>query len=816
MTAPTPMTAHPRITRSLALLCAFVLSHVADAATLRIFPEHIDIHTLAGSQRVVVTLMDTHGVTSDVTSEAKVTLENTNFVRWQAGVLRPVASGETRLLVQHAGLSAQADVRVRRSVEASGPSFQNEVVPVLMRYGCSSGGCHGATRGKDGFRLSLFGYDPDADHFRLTREFVNRRVNVALPQDSLLLKKSAGTVPHGGGKKLTPADANFELLREWIASGAPKSPADEAHMSSVRVFPSDLTLDAAGQNHRIVVMGSFTDGSQRDVTHLSVLESSDDSIASVTRDGVVSSHRRGEAFISVRLPSGISGVRVDVVPGQQEPTALAQAWNFIDEAVYARLSKLRMTPADVCSEDDFVRRVFIDTIGLLPTLEEYEFFKNDTRSDKRAKLVDRLLARPEFTDLWTMKWGERLQARSIVSASASHQKATVRYTEWLRRQIESDTPMNEIIHRLVAAKGTWIENPETNFYRERDPKVLMENMAQLFLGARIQCAQCHNHPFDRWTQNDYYGMVAFFARTQKKQCEDMMDVLVYEASNGETSHPVTQKLVAPKFLGGSSAITADRERRTVLADWLTAPDNHLVARNLANIYGQHFFGVGIIDPVDDARVSNPPSNPELLDALAARLVTVGFKPRALIRDILLSRTYQHSSVENETNRADTRNFSHAYPRRLLAEVLWDCLTQATGYYDDGFYFERPGTRAVQIGDGGITSTFLSTFGRSKRETPCTCEVKSQPTLSQALSLINGSNITHCIERGKNLKTWTAGDKDPAKVIRSLYLTSLSRLPSDVESAAFAETLRTHAGGPSVALQDIFWAVLNSNEFLFNH
>jgi hypothetical protein len=810
------MKACSRIISSLLLLCAFTLSHMAQAATLRIFPEKIDIHPLAASQRVVVTLTDARGVTSDVTNEASVTLENASLARWKDGVMNPLASGETRLLVKHAGITAKADVSVKRSVEPSGPSFQNEVVPVLMRYGCSSGGCHGATRGKDGFRLSLFGYDPDADHFRLTREFVNRRINVALPQDSLLLKKSAGTVPHGGGKKLTPADPNFDLLREWIAAGAPKSAVDEAHMRSVSVYPTDLTLDAAGQNHRVVVMGSFTDGSQRDVTQLSILESSDDSIVSVTREGVVSSHRRGEAFISVRLPSFISGVRVDVVPGKQAPSPVAQAWNFIDEAVYARLSKLRMTPAEVCSDDDFVRRVFIDTIGLLPTLQEYESFKSDASTDKRAQLVDRLLARPEFTDLWTMKWGERLQARSIVSASASHQKATVRYTQWLRRQIEIETPMNEVIHRLVAAKGTWIENPESNFYRERDPKVLMENMAQLFLGARIQCAQCHNHPFDRWTQNDYYGMVAFFARTQKKSCEDMLDVLVYEAPSGETNHPVTQKQVAPKFLGGDLATTADRDRRTVLADWLTAPDNRLVARNLANIYWQHFFGVGVIDPVDDARVSNPPSNPELLDALAARLVAVGFKPRALIRDILLSRTYQHSSVENETNRADTRNFSHAYPRRLLAEVLWDCLTQATGYYDDGFYFERPGTRAVQIGDGGITSTFLSTFGRSKRETPCTCEVKSQPTLSQALSLINGSNITHCIERGTNLKTWSTEDKDPVKVIRSLYLTSLSRLPSDAETAAFAETLRTHAGGPSVALQDIFWAVLNSNEFLFNH
>jgi len=811
------MSAFPRINLfHLLVLFSTHGLHFASAATLKVFPEHIDIHPRVASQRIVVTLTDGRGLTSDVTAVAKVTLENASLARWQAGTLTPLASGKTRLFVNHAGLSASAEVKVTRGAQAAAPSFQNDVVPVLMRYDCSTGGCHGATRGKDGFRLSLFGYDPDADHFRLTREFVNRRVNVALPEDSLLLKKSAGTVPHGGGKKLTPDDPNFGLLRDWIAAGAPKDSPGEAHMSGVTVYPADLTLDASGQSHRLVVMGSFTDGSQRDVTHLSVLESSDDSISSVTREGVVTSHRRGEVFISVRLPAFISGVRVDVVPGQEPPAALAQGWNFIDEAVYARLSKLRMTPAEVCSDDDFVRRVFIDTIGLLPTLAEYEQFQNDTRRDKRARLVDSLLARPEFTDLWTMKWGERLQARSIVSASASHQKATVRYTEWLHRQIEAETPMNEVIRRLVASKGTWIENPETNCYRERDPKVLMESMAQLFLGARLQCAQCHNHPFDRWTQNDYYGMVAFFARTQKKSCEDMMDVLIYEAPSGETIHPVTQKQVTPKFLGGPIPTAADRERRSVLAGWLTAPDNRLVARNLANIYWQHFFGVGIIEPVDDVRVSNPPSNPELLDALATRLIEVDFKPRSLMREILLSRTYQHTSVPNATNQADTRNYSHSYPRRLLAEVLWDCLTQATGYYDDGFYFERPGTRAVQIGDGGITTTFLSTFGRSKRETPCTCEVKSQPTLSQALNLINGSSITHCIERGKNLPAWSAANGDPQQVIRNLYITSLSRLPSESETAAFTEVLRTHAGGPRVALQDIFWAVLNSNEFIFNH
>ena len=316
------MTDHSRIIRSIVLICVLALSHVAGADVLRIFPERIDIHPLTASQRVVVTLTDARGVTSDVTSEANVTLENTALVRWQSGTLAPLSSGSTRLVVDHAGLSATADVKIARGAETAAPSFQNEVVPVLMRYGCSAGGCHGATRGKDGFRLSLFGYDPDADHFRLTREFVNRRVNVALPEDSLLLKKSAGTVPHGGGKKLTPSDPNFDLLRDWIAAGAPKSPADEAHMSSVSVYPSDLTLDAAGQSHRLVVMGAFTDDSQRDVTHLSILESSDDSIASVTREGVVTSHRRGEVFISVRLPAFISGVRVDVVPGQQPPASL--------------------------------------------------------------------------------------------------------------------------------------------------------------------------------------------------------------------------------------------------------------------------------------------------------------------------------------------------------------------------------------------------------------------------------------------------------------------------------------------------------------
>jgi len=783
------------------------------ASELHISPAHVSIGPWDTSQQIVVTLTDNDGFTRDATASARIAVDHNRVVAWRDGQLVALSGGDATVTASHDGLSATAKVLSVPTTE-HGVSFDSEVVPVLMRYGCNSGGCHGASRGKQGFRLSLFGYDPDSDHFRLTREFVNRRINVADPDDSLLLQKSLATVPHGGGRRMDAADPNYALLRQWIAEGAEQEPESAAKMTGVEVFPDTLTLDAAGQVHAIVVIGSYSDGSRRDVTHLAILETSDPAVATIDTSGRVTSRSRGEAFLSVRLPAFITGVRVDVVPAPAERLEYPSPRNFIDEEVLARLRKLRILPSEVCDDSTFVRRVFIDTIGLLPTREETAAFVADTNPDKRAVLIDALLARDEFIDLWTMKWMERLQARSIVTASASLQKATINYHRWMREQLAAGVPMNQLFHALIASDGTWMEDPATNFYREKDPKVLMENMSQLFLGARVQCAQCHNHPFDQWTQNDYYNSVAFFARVRKKKMEDPQDMGIYESATGETTHPVTGKVMPPKFLGGETPTTGPRDRRRVLADWLTAPDNDLVARNIANIYWHHFFGVGIIDPVDDARVSNPASNPALIDALAERLRASGFDQKSLIRDILNSHTYQLSSVPNATNAGDRRNYSRCLPRRPSAEVVSDMLAQVTGR-PAAFSMHRPGTRAVQLTDVQMTP-FFRTFGKSSRQTPCTCEVKTQPTLAQALELLNGDDVSRGIVNGGRMQAWLASEGSPQAAARRIYATALSRAPSDFELAEFEQRLAVTPDKPALALEDLCWAVLNSSEFLFNH
>ena len=799
------------------VITSLVVGGELRAGALSIGPDTISIGPRTAHERILISYTDDAGFTRDVTAEATIAVADPSIAAWKAGHLHAAslaAPADTTITAAYGGLTAVAKLHVIPST-ACDVSFQTEVVPVLMRYGCNSGGCHGASRGKQGFRLSLFGYDPDVDHFRLTREFVNRRINLADPDDSLLLKKSANLVPHGGGNRLGPDDPNFALLRKWIAEGAQKEPDDAPKMIGVRVYPDELTLDAAGQTHRLVVIGDFSDGSRRDVTQLAILETSDASVATIDAMGTVTSKSRGQVFASVRLPAFITGVRVDVVPAPTGTVEYPQPFNFIDELVMARLKKLRIVPSEVADDRTFIRRVFIDTIGLLPTPTEVQAFVADSVSDKRSRLIDQLLDREEFIDLWTMKWMERLQARSVVSASSGIQKATIKYNGWMREQIAAGTPINQIFRSMIASSGSWIEQPETNFFRERDQRVLMENMSQLFLGARVQCAQCHNHPFDRWTQNDYYHFAAFFARVRQKPMEDPQDKFIYEASEGEMTHPVSKRAMEPKFLGGATPQTGARDRRLVLADWLTSPDNDLVARNIANIYWHHFFGVGIIDPVDDVRVSNPPSNPALLAALAERLGASNFNQKSLIREILNSRTYQLTSTPNQTNAEDYRNFARCHPRRPGAEVLLDLIVQVTGKQQN-FYMERPGTRAVQIVDGNFTNNFLTTFGRSSRNTACTCEVKSQPTLSQALHLINGETVTDDIRKGGRIKRWLTELGSPQAVAGRIFETSLGRAPSEPELRAFEARLAASPDDAEAALEDLCWAVLNSSEFMFNH
>lgn len=541
--------------------------------------------------------------------------------------------------------------------------------------------------------------------------------------------------------------------------------------------------------------------------------SNNDVAASVAPQGLITAGRRGEAFILARYDTFTVGAQVIVMSGD-EPFVWSDVpeLNYIDSHVYAKLRKLRMLPSDLCSDAEFARRLHLDLVGRLPGRPELDAFLADPDPARRERLVDALLARKEFVDLWVMKWAELLQIRSNNEFSY---KSAVLYFGWLRDRLARGEPLDRIVRDLLAANGGTFKNPATNYYQvETDPLKVAENAAQVFLGMRLQCAQCHNHPFDRWTMNDYYGFAAFFSQIGRKKGEDPRETIVFNQGSGETKHPVDKRDMAPTFLGGGAADAQGRNRRAVLADWLTSTNNTYFSRNLANIVWAHFFGIGIIEPVDDVRVSNPPSNPELLDALAGRLTGYGFDFRRLVRDICTSRTYQHAGRANATNAEDERNFARALPRRIRAEVLLDCISQVTATKNK-FQGLPLGARAVEIADGTASTYFLKTFGRATRDTVCACEVVMEPSLSQALHLLNGETTHEKVVQGGVVKQMLDAKAEPAAVLEDLYWRCLARPPTPGESEALLAAVRAREK-PLEALEDVFWALLNAKEFVFNH
>ena len=492
--------------------------------------------------------------------------------------------------------------------------------------------------------------------------------------------------------------------------------------------------------------------------------------------------------------------------------------NYIDKLVHEKLHKLRILPSGVCTDEAFIRRATIDITGMLPTEEEFTKFIADTDPNKRTKLVDELLSRKAFTELWVMKWAELLQIRTNPNNQVSY-KATLLYYNWLQDKIANNVPFNEIVQELLSSTGGTFKHPATNYYQiERETLKTAENVAQVFMGMRIQCAQCHNHPFDRWTMDDYYGFAAFFSQIGRKRAEDPREMIIYNRNGGDMKHPVGGRTMAPQFLGaGVPEIKGGTDRRKVLAEWLASDENPFFARNLANLIWAHYFGIGIIDPVDDVRISNPASNPELLDALSAKLVEYKYDFKRLVRDICLSRTYQLETKANESNKGDTLNFARGTIRRMRAEILLDALSQVTDTKNK-FRGLPLGARAVQIADGNTSTYFLKTFGRAERLSVCSCEVKVEPNLGQALHLINGETTGTRLKQGNIIGKMLEQKKTPEQVIESLYIRTLARKPTDTErnNLMVAVNAETEPAKRKEVLEDIFWALLNSKEFMFNH
>lgn len=779
---------------------------------LTVYPPSIKLSSKTDSQHVIAVATRSDGVTMDVTDQVTWTINDDSHIDWNNFVVSPKANGSSRLTATWNNVSSGCDITVTDSETVRPIHFEKDVIPILTKAGCNSGSCHGAARGKDGFQLSLFGYDPIGDYRRITREIGFRRINLAVPEQSLLLLKATGAVQHSGGKKIEPNSKHYETLLTWLKRGAAPDAARAPVVTSVEVYPKQAVLEGSDKNQRLVTVAKYADGTERDVWDLATFTTNNELTGAVSEEGKVTSGVRGEAYVFARFDTHTVGSQILVLPEGMSYSAPEKVGNYIDALVKEKLQKLRLPESELCSDEDFVRRTAIDIVGLLPTEEETIQFVTSQDPDKRSKWIDSLLDRKEFSEIWAMKWSNLLMIKSNNQVSY---KAAYLYYNWLTNKIAANTPIDQIVRELVSATGGTFQNPATNFYQvELDRLKLSENVAQIFMGIRTQCAQCHNHPFDRWTMDDYYGFAAFFAQIGRKQGEDYRQLVVFNAGGGEINHPVGGAVVKPKFLGGDVPDVAGKDRRQVLADWITSQDNPYFAQSIANRIWAHFTGVGIVNPVDDFRASNPPSNPELLEELAKRLVEYKYDTKQLVRDICNSHTYQRSCTPVPGNETDTRNYSHAIVRRIPAENLLDCISQVTNTKEK-FRGLPLGARAVQIADGSTSNYFLTSFGRSQRNTVCEDEATTDPSLSQALHLINGNATGGKINSGGLLKTWKDEGLNQQQIIEKIYMRCLSRAPTESE---MANLLKLIAESPNEdqGLQDVFWAVLNSREFIFNH
>ena len=793
------------------LLTAFCLTVSAEKTLtdIKVGPAEILLDNKEDYQKFISQAFYSDGTSIDIQDKIEFKIADPSLCKYENGRLTPLKDGETTATINFQGKSKSVKITVKNSGVKNDISFRLSVMPVFTKAGCNSGGCHGASRGKDRFILALYGFDPEGDYKRLTTEYPGRRINLAVPEDSMLLTKAVNDVPHTGGKLFEKDSFEYKTILEWLKNGAKNDKKDIKTPVKLEVFPKETIFQGQGTQN-VSVRVTYSDGTNRDVTNLTDFISSDTGVGFINDEGKIANKNPGDAYLMARFGVLTALTRVISIPDNAPQIANLPANNYVDEMVNDKLETLRIQPSGLCSDEVFLRRAFIDIIGKLPDSEDYHKFVKDKSPKKREKLVDDLLKRPEFIDLWVMKWAEVLQIRSTNNFSY---KSTLLYYNWLKRKLTEGVPIDKIVHELLSSSGSTFKTPATNFYQiERDKLKLTENIAQVFMGTRIQCAQCHNHPFDRWTMDDYYSFAAFFTQVGVKNDEDPRARIIYDSRRGGVKHPVTNKDMEPVFLGGEKADLKSRDRREVMAEWLVDKENPYFASSLVNRIWEQFFGRGITHPVDDARLSNPPSNPKLQDALAKKLTEYNYDFRKLIRDICNSRTYQLETKTNESNKLDVSNFSHAAVRRIRAEVLLDSISQTTSTKDK-FRSLPLGAKAVQIADGKTSSYFLQTFGRASRETVCSCEVRMEPNLSQALHLLNGTTVSNKIRAGRFIENQLKEKKSPEEIIRKLYIRCYSREVKDEELAKLMPIVK-ESKNQRETLEDIFWALLNSKEYIF--
>ena len=753
------------------------------------------------------------GTSRDVTAQARFRSEKPAVVSVDAqGVLRAESNGGAAIRAAYGTLEASTTALVQRAAAPLPRSFTGDVLPVLTKIGCNGGSCHGALNGQNGFKLSLFGYEPDADFEMIVRTHEGRRLTLADPEKSLLLLKPTLQVAHGGGPVLRKGSPEYTALLEWIRAGARRDPESERRMVALRVTPAVPVLHGKDAKTRLLATARYSDGTEGDVTSLVKFQSNDDSIAAVTAEGVVTALRGGETAISVRGPGVAAAAKIGVVLERRRLPALEPA-NFIDEHVFAKLRALEISPSEGSDDATFLRRASLDIIGLLPTAAEARRFLADTRPDKRAHLVDELLERPEYADYWGLYWGDHLSN----TKQLLYNKGPYSFTRWLHDAFRSNLRYDEFARRLLTSTGNMFDAPATSYFPLMKKELDLASVtSQLFLGVSIECARCHDHPLEKWTQNDFNGMAAFFSQVRYKNGVGPRnnERTLYVDFKRQFQHPETKKVHLPKPLDGRPMISDEwTDRRELFVEWLTSRENPFFARAIVNRMWRNFLGRGLVEPVDDLRVTNPPTNPALLDALARDFTDNGYDLHQLIRRITASKTYQLSSVPNAANRDDTMAYSRFYPRRLIAEQLLDSISLASGV-PERYRSLYPGTRAAQLPEPEIESYFLEVFERPSRQ--LVCERKQTPTLNQALHLFSGDTIHNKItDQEGSLARLLQSGRPHDQVVEELYLATLSRFPEPVERD-LARTAIARAGDPKRGLEDVFWALLNSKEFLYNH
>ena len=710
------------------------------------------------------------------------------------------------------------------------PSFRQDVMPGLFRAGCNAGTCHGAAKGKDGFMLSLFGYDPAGDYHRIVNDIAGRRINLAVPERSLLLLKATGKVPHTGGDLFATDSVYYGLLRDWIAAGAPDDAQDVPDTTGLELDEERLVFEGKITYAQLRIRARQSDGSTRDVTNLARYHSNNPTVAAIDENGRVSAGAAGDTHVFARYSRFAIGASVTVLKEDKFAWPNPIEKNYIDTHIFHRLQKLRIAPSELCDDETFLRRVTLDLGARPPTSEEYRAFMADTRVNKRTVKIDELLAADVFADLWTTLWAEQLRViGGNYAPDAMSIKAAATYYEWIRRQMRAGRPLNEFVAEMVQASGSNIGNGPVNLYTmlvhevKVDPKQLAADFSQVFLGVQLQCAECHNHPFDRWNMDDYYSFVAFFNGIERKPGAEAREKRIFwDKARPPVRHLVDERPMRPKVLGAVQPLEADGDPRPALAAWLTSPENALFSRNLANRIWAQLMGRGIVHPVDDVRVTNPPVNEPLLADLAAHLVASNFSLRSLVRDICNSHAYQMSTTPNETNRRDTRQFSRAYVRRLRADVFIDSVVSVTGIPRrfNGFpeassaidYYPRCSGSAVGPNFG---EDVFKCLGRSPRGSASSSETKTAPTISQALHLSVGDTIEQRLGCGNLLVDFVKTKKSPDLAIEELFIRCLSRKPTTEELAGF-QKLIPEPPANTQSYEDIVWALLNSTEFMFNH